>query len=269
MASNFTTRVLGENWAKTKKSQERLSSGSRINHGADDAAGLSIGEHNRASVRSLTQAARNLADGQSLVTTAEGALSQIGEIIVRLRELSIQAASDTIGDSERGMVEKEVVQLKDEIGRIGRDTQFNGVHLLDGSAHRLEIQADDLNDERSSRIGIDPKEFAATLESLGLEDISLASKAAAGESMAALDRARVQVMDARTSLGAVQHELESHRDNVMNYKLSVTNTLSHIKDTDIAEESTELMKHNLITNANAAMLTQANQVPSVALKLLK
>lgn len=268
MTSTFSTRVLGENWARSQHSQERLSTGARINRSADDAAGMSISEHNRAGARSLAAAARNLQDAHSLVTTAEGALSHIGDVIVRLRELAVQGASGTISDTERGMIDREVQQLREEIGRVAEDTQYNGVHLLNGTASRLDIQADSANDAKTSRITLNPQEFTVTLERLGLEDISVLTKQAAGQSIGPLDRARVRVIDARTSLGATQHQLEASRENVLNYRQNLAETTSRIRDTDFADETAELVKSDIITHSNAAMLVQASQLPGKALKLL-
>src|SRR3954469_15156943 len=133
-------RFLTNNHEAQNRSLERLSSGSRINRAGDDAAGLAISEKLKANIRSIKQASRNANDGVSLIQTAEGAMNEIGNILVRMRELSIQAASDTIGDTERGFINKEVQNLKFEIDRIASSTEFNGMHLLDGSVPPLEIQ---------------------------------------------------------------------------------------------------------------------------------
>jgi flagellin len=268
MQALFSTRVLGDNWAKTQQSQEKLSSGSRINRSGDDAAGLSISERNRASFRSLGQAARNLQDGFALSETANGALGQITDILTRLRELAIQSASDTNGNVERAMIDEEAQALREEMGRIARDTRYNDVPLLDGTAQRLDIQADANNDAATSRISVEPADFDVTPERLGMTEFKVSDKESARAGLEDVDRALGFVAGTRAILGSFQRRLETSRDNILSYRTAVAATGSRIKDTDVAEESSELVKNNIITHSNTAMLTQANQVPKVSLKLL-
>jgi flagellin len=268
VTSTFSARTLGGNWAKVKQSQERLSSGSRINHGADDAAGLSMSEKNKANLRSLAQAERNIQDGFGFMRTADGAFNEVGNILTRLRELSVQGASDTIGDTERGMVEKEFAQLKSEIDRIALTTRYNGLSLLDGSAKRIDIQVDAAADPQSSRVSIRPEDFDVRLSTLGLEDIGVTTKEASRGSLEALDDANILVSNARASVGALEHRLEACQQNVNIYRTNLSNTESRIRDTDMAEETSELVKNNLVTQANTSVLSQANQSPSTALKLM-
>ena len=162
-------RYLMNNHEEQNKSLEKLSSGSRINKAGDDAAGLAISEKLKANIRSMKQASRNANDGVSLVQVAEGAMNEISNIFIRLRELSIQGASDTIGDTERGFINKEVQQLKGEVDRISNSTEFNGVHLLNGSAPALEIQVGLNNNPTVDRFVFDSKNLVTSLDTFGLE----------------------------------------------------------------------------------------------------
>src|SRR5947209_3994608 len=182
-------RYLTNNHEEQNRSLERLSSGSRINRAGDDAAGLAISEKLKANIRSMKQATRNANDGVSLIQTAEGAMNEISNIMIRLRELSIQASSDTIGQSERGFVDKEVQQLKGEIDRIANSTEFNGVKLLNGSAPNLEIQVGLNNNPNIDRFIYESKGLMTSLSSFGLENVSTESKEAAQQNLAKLDDA--------------------------------------------------------------------------------
>src|SRR4051812_9852975 len=153
-------RNLGVNYTAQQKSLERLSSGSRINRSGDDAAGMAISEHLKANIRSMKQASRNASDGVSLIQVAEGSMNEIGNILIRLRELSIQGASDTIGDVERGFVDKEVQSLREEIDRIAASTEFNGTALLDGSAPVMEFQVGIHNNPMLDRFIFDSQGMA-------------------------------------------------------------------------------------------------------------
>jgi flagellin len=266
-ASTFSQRMIGNNVAKTKQNTERLSSGSRINHGADDAAGLSISEKNRSTLRGLAQASRNIQDAFGFLTTADGAFNEITNIVSRLRELAVQRASDTIGDVERGMVEEEFAALKAEIERIAGTTEYNGVRLLDGSYPKLDVQVDSAADS-SSRISIDTTGHDMRLPMLGIEGTSVRTKQQAQEALLPLSKATDRVSEARAEMGALINRLESSRSNIGNYQVSLSAAQSRIRDTDVAEESSENVRNTIMTNAGAAMLSQANQMPTQSLKLL-
>src|ERR1700746_1867358 len=165
-------RYLTINHEDQNRSLERLSSGSRINKAGDDAAGLAISEKLKANIRSMKQASRNANDGVSLIQTAEGAMNEISNIFIRLRELSIQGASDTIGDTERGFINKEVQQLKAEVDRISNSTEFNGTKLLNGTAPNLDIQVGLNNNPAIDRFVYDSHKLMTTLAALGLRDCS-------------------------------------------------------------------------------------------------
>jgi len=261
-------RSLGANRQAQEKSLERLSSGYRINRAGDDAAGLAISERIRSNVRSLAQAGRNAQDGISLVQVAEGGTNEISNILVRMRELSIQGASDTIGDLERGFIHKEVVALKSEIDRIATSTEFNGTKLLNGSAEMLEVQVGLNNNPGQDRMIIDPKQQNVTLQALGLENLSTQTKVQSQENLSMVDHALNVVMSNRADLGAMQNRLQSTINNINIYKENLEAARSRIRDTDMAEETSELTKDNILTQAGVSVLAQANANPQQALKLL-
>lgn len=261
-------RNLSNNFGKLQQSLERLSSGSRINKAADDAAGLGISEKLKANIRSLGQATRNANDGISLIQTAEGSMNEISNILVRIRELSIQAASDTIGDPEREFVDKEVQHLKFELDRIANSTEYNGTKLLNGQSEPLEIQVGVNNNPVNDRLTFESQNQVTTLESLGITDVSTIKKVNAQENLEKIDKAIHTLNSNRASLGALQNRLNSTINNLRVYNENLSAANSRIRDTDMAEEATTLTKSNILTQSNIAVLAQANQTPTLALSLL-
>lgn len=249
-------------------SMAKLSSGSRINKAADDAAGLAISESFKAQIRSAAMAQRNANDGISMIQTAEGGLNEVGNIIVRLRELGIQASSDTIGDKERGMLNKEVHQLRDEIQRIANTTQWGTTKLLDGSTPTFDFQVGIHNDSFADRISFEAGQSNITLGALGLDGLSYDSKEAAQAALTKLDDAQTSVNGTRAYMGALQNRLTSTADNlgVMQENLSAAN--SRIRDTDVAAASSEMVRNNILLQAGTSILGQANQSAQLALKLI-
>ncbi len=246
----------------------RLSSGNRINNSSDDAAGLAISENLKAQIRGFKQANRNANDGISLVQVAEGGLSEIGNMLSRMRELGVQAASDTIGDRERALVDLEYQQLKEEMERISQTTQFNGTPLLNGFGGVLDFQVGINNDPLNDRISFDAEAGNATLDAMLLTDISVASKLEAQDSLAFLDDAMNYVNSIRANLGALQNRLQTTSQTLATSEENFAAANSRIRDTDIAAESTQLAKNNILMQAATAVLGQANQQQSLALKLL-
>ncbi len=256
-----TQRIVNDSMAK-------LASGSRINKAADDAAGLAISERLKAQIRSSAQAQRNANDGISMIQTAEGGLNEIGNIIVRLRELGIQGASDTVGETERGMLNKEVVQLRDEIQRISKTTTWGTTKLLDGTAPQFDFQVGIGNNPEADRISFDAGSNSATLEALGLNGLDFSTKEGSREALAKLDDAQTHVNGTRAYMGALQNRLTSTADNlgVTQENLSAAN--SRIRDTDIAATSSEMTRNNILMQAATSVLSQANQSNQLALKLI-
>jgi flagellin len=251
-----------------QKSMGQMASGSRINVAADDAAGLAISENLKANIRSARQANRNANDGISMVQTAEGGLNEISNIVVRLRELGIQAASDTVGDTERGFLNKEVHQLKEEIDRISSVTTWGNTKLLNGTSPTFDFQVGIYNSGSEDRISFDSAENIATLDALGLNDLDYATKDGAQVALSQLDSAQTVVNGIRSSLGALQNRLTSTVDNlgVQEENLSAAN--SRIRDTDIAQSSAELTRNSILLQASTSTLAQANQINQMAVKLI-
>lgn len=291
-------RHLEQSTEKVNRHSTRLASGYRINRAADDAAGLAISEVLRADVRSLGQARRNASDAISMVQVAEGGLEEVNNIMIRLRELSIQAASDTIGSRERQYLNNEFMQLKDEVDRISISTEFNGTRLLVGNkeldptlmdSHNyspLEIQVgkdflpgpDSLDAANPIHvIRIDFSNFNTTTEgegSLGIgsaqnaEGTNVTSKLEAKESLSLIDGAMERVASHRAKLGAFQNRLESTQNNLGTAIENLDMARSRIRDADFALESAELTQSSILQQAGVSVLAQANQLPQIALKLL-
>jgi flagellin len=251
------------------KSLERLASGSRINHAGDDAAGLAISENLKAQIRGMRQAKRNALDGVSLIQVSEGGMNEISNILVRLRELGIQAASDTIGDVERGFTDREYQSLKQEVDRIANVTNFNGIPLLNGKAGIFEVQVGTHNNPILDRIVYNGERSDVTLDALKLGGESVASKQGAQLSLAVIDDALIRVNSVRADMGALQNRLQSTINNlaISDENLSAAN--SRIRDTDFAEEVSEQTKNNILMQSGISVLGQANTTQQGALKLLQ
>jgi flagellin len=253
------------------QSLERLSSGYRINRAGDDAAGLAISEKLRAKIRGLSQAQRNANDGVSLIQVAEGGLNEIQNILIRMRELGVQAASDTIGPKERGYLDNEYQALKEEADRIANGTDYNGTNLLDGTGGTLDFQ---INTGGENLLGIDRISYDAfkadaNVDRLGLTELAIDSKAGAQGTLTALDNALDYISKMRGDLGAIQNRLVS---TINNLGISIENigaANSRIKDVDIADESSELTRNNILMQSGTAVLAQANSIPKMALQLLQ
>lgn len=250
------------------KSMARLASGQRINQAADDAAGLAISENLKAQIRGLRQANRNANDGISLVQIAEGSLNEVSNMAIRLRELAVQASSDTIGDTERKFLDVEYQQLKSEVQRVTESTNFNGYDLLNGTGGVIDIQVGVNNDPFKDRISFNAGAANATLEALGLVTEGVGTKEAAQNSLSVVDDAMISVNAIRANFGAMQNRLQSTSSNLLVYDENMSAANSRIRDADVAAESTELTRTNILMQAGTAVLGQANQVNQLALKLL-
>ncbi|NRA63662.1 MAG: flagellin FliC [Pseudobacteriovorax sp.] len=297
VASINAQRRLEQSTAAVSDSSNKLASGKRINKAADDAAGLAISSNLNADVRSLTQARRNANDGVSLVQTAEGGLVETTSMLTRLRELAVQAASDTVGRTEREFLDKEFVALKDEIDRIANSVEFNGTRLLVGNADipeelanqdgtfPLEIQVskdyyegvDDISERNQVNIiKIDFANLNAFTEGEGSLDIGRAEEGArvnnkqiAQNSIMRLDDAIVKVSDYRAYLGSIQNRLGSTINSLGVQVENLSAARSRIEDTDFASETARFTSENILQQAGAAVLTQANTFPQTALGLVQ
>ena len=261
-------RNLDQNRRAQENSLERLASGNRINRAGDDAAGLAISERIRASTRSLSQAGRNAQDGISMIQVAEGGTNEISNILVRMRELSIQAASDTIGDKERSFIDKEVQQLRAEVDRIATTTEFNGTKLLNGSGKALDIQVGINNNPNQDRLTFDAQQQNVATDALGIQGISTADKESSQRNLEKLDSALTRLNENRSALGALQNRLQSTINNISTYRENLEAARSRIRDTDMAAETSELTKSNILSQAGISVLGQANANPQQVLKLL-
>lgn len=265
---------------------EQLSSGYRINKSADDAAGLAISESLRAKIRSLRQARRNGHDGVSLVQVAEGSMNEITNILVRLRELAIQAASDTIGNTERGYINREYTQLVDEVDRIGKTTVFNGIQMLGGSEANngledlsIHLGAGDASVPNTDAIDINLEEIKINAEEvlqLGREaelgplepDDAFTRDIAAGK-LVVLDKALEKVSSSRAFLGAKQSRLQSAISNLDIQIENLETSRSRVRDVDFAEATAAFTQDKILGQAGASVLSQANAAPELALNLLR
>lgn len=268
LASINSQRQLFNTNLATQRNLERLSSGYRINRAADDAAGLAISENLRAQIRGMKQANRNANDGISLAQVAEGGLNEISNMLIRMRELAIQGASDTVSDVERGFIDMEFQGLKKEIQRVAEVTEYNGQELLNGLGGAYEIQVGVHNDPFQDRITFDATGADVTLDALGLTSESLAGKDPSRNTLSVIDESLTKVNATRADLGAFQNRLVStiNNLNIAHENLSAAN--SRIRDADVAEETAELTRNNIMMQANMATLNQANNVTNLALKLL-
>ena len=261
-------RHLGKTNQGVQRSQEKLASGARITRAADDAAGLAIAEGMRAQIRSVRQDVRNAQDGVSMVQVAEGGMNEISNILIRFRELSIQAASDTISDRERGFIEKEVAQLRDEVSRISSSTEFNGRELLSGNGGVVEVQVGTGNDPFKDRFVYNTEETVTSLESLGLSGISVESKEQAQSNLEMIDDGISILSKNRADLGALQNRLESTISNLNIYDENLAAARSRIYDVDVASEVSQLTKKNILSQVGTTVLGQANTNSQLALQLI-
>jgi flagellin len=259
-------RNLESQQGRSAHAMKALSSGSRITQAADDAAGMAISQKLSSDVRSLGAARQNAENAISFIQVGEGGLNEVNNIIVRLRELGVQSASDTLGNKEREFVDMEAQQLLQEVDRIANTTKFGQTSLLNGSSRTLDFQVG-LGGDRDSRISF-TADADATTSNLGISGLSFDSKSGARSALSDLDDALAQVGGMRASFGAFQNRLDSTVRNldVQNEGLSAAN--SRIKDADIAHESAELTSSQILQQAGIGVLAQANQSNVSALKLL-
>ena len=276
IASLNAQRILGINNERLALSVERISSGIRINRGADDAAGLGISEALRSDIRGLRQAVRNANDGIALINVAEGALNEQSSILIRLRELASQAATGTVGSTERATIQLEFNALRNEIDRISATTQFNGQGLVDGSlastvssANQVLIQVG-IDSGANSRINLNEQInlTAVTSSSLGIDTLSVTAAAEALTTLDTINTAISKVTQARGQVGAVQNRLTR---SVGNLSVSIENLQaaeSAIRDADIAKEIADLTRNQILVQSATAMVGQANLIPQSILQLL-
>lgn len=282
VSSLTAQRHMAQNNNDMKSSLEKLSSGHRINKSADDAAGLAITENLRGKIRGMNVAKRNANDAVSMVQVAEGSMNEMSNMLIRMRELTIQSSTDTLGSREREYLNREYTQLVDEMDRIGKSTEFNGTRMFDPEQELSEfvIQVgvnESTPEENSDTISINLEGLKFDSESLGLgkEDEIGPNDGGDGpdrqtisEKLTTIDDALSKVASERATLGAIQNRLQSA---IGNLEVSVENqsvAKSRIKDVDFASETANLTQARIMTASNLSVLAQANQAPEQALRLL-
>jgi len=261
-------RTLAANNTEQASALGKLSSGTRITKAADDAAGLAISEKFKAQIRGYNQAERNANDGISLIQTAEGGLNEVSNILIRLRELSIQSASDTVGDPERKFTDMEFQNLKQEIERISSVTEFNGKKLLNGEGDKYDFQIGIKNDAFGDRISYNAATTNSTLGALGMNELTVGSKEGARNNLSSIDAAIEKLSGQRADLGAIQNRLTSTIQNLQVTGENISAANSRIRDTDYAAETARSTKLNILTAAGTSVLGQANTQGQSALKLI-
>ena len=249
----------------------RLSSGMRIVSAKDDAAGLAISENLRAQIRGLAQSERNANDGISMVQTAEGALNEVSGALIRMRELAVQASTGTVGTTERGYINAEFQDLISEIDRIAAVTEFNGTKLLNGDTSAgVDFQVG-LHNTTSDRITASVTNSYASQLGDGtnaLDDAKVTTAALAQSSLAVIDAAIEDISGSRGDLGAVQNRLSITVNNLATQRENVSAANSRIRDVDVASETVNMTRSQILMQAGVAVLAQANQLPSMALSLI-
>ena len=256
-------RQMKSNTTQTGKAIEKLSSGLRINRAGDDAAGLAISEKMRSQIRGLNQGSTNAQDGISMIQTTEGALNETHSMLQRLKTLAVQSANDTYQDKDRALIDKEVTQLKDEISRIAKQTEFNGVSVL-SSASSFDFQVGNKSGQTIS-VTMSVMDAAA----LKIDTLSLSTKAGATAALTSIEAAIDTVSGHRATLGAVQNRLEHTITSTDTTSENLQASESRIRDTDMAKEMMEYTKSNILTQAAQSMLAQANSAPNSVLSLLQ
>lgn len=263
-------RSLSINTSNLAKSMERLSSGYRINRAGDDAAGLQISENLRAQIRGSKVALNNVQDGMNVLNIADGALQSITNNLQRMRELSVQAANDTYGTAERTAIDAEMDQLALEITRVSDATEFNGVFLLNNSTPNFTIQLGPESAAATNSLNVGALGVFGDVDAtaLGVNALNVTTTTLAQASINSIDVALGTVNSRRGTIGAVSNRLDSTAQNLMVSIENMSSTESRIRNVDVASESAELVRHQILQQASAAMLAQANQAPGLALSLL-
>jgi flagellin len=260
-----SNRMLGLTTSSQAKSTEKLSSGYRVNRAADDAAGLAISEKMRRQIKGLTQASRNAQDGISAVQTAEGALTEVHDMLQRMNTLAVQASNETMTSTDRAYLDQEVQALKSEIDRVASTTTFNEQNLLDGSFTGKNLQ---VGAESGQYIGISIASMKAS--GIGVSGVSVSgnTNVNAESAISTIKNALKSVSSQRADLGAVQNRLEHTIKNLDNVIENTTSAESAIRDTDMATEMVAYSNANILAQAGTSMLAQANQSNQNVLSIL-
>jgi len=266
VASLNAQRNLTNTQTALDSSLAKLSSGYRITKAGDDAAGLGVSTSLTAQTKSFNQAVRNANDGLSVVQSAEAGFNEIANILTRMRELAMQSSSDGVGNTQRGYVQTEKSSLSAEIDRIANSTQFNGTNLLNVSTASLDFQVGIGNVAANDRITVSTVDIQAA--TLGVASFDLSTKAGAQAALTTIDAALNTLSSSRSSFGAMGNRLQSAINAVQTFAEATSAANSRIRDVDVAEETANMTRSNILAQAGISVLAQANQMPQMALKLL-
>lgn len=252
------------------QSISRLSSGTRVNSAADNAAGMAVSENMRAQLKGFQQAMRNANDGVAVLQTAESGYQSLSDLLVRMRELAVQAANDSVSDTERGYLNTEFSDLIDEMDRISAVVEYNGIQLLDGTAgsagNGLMVFQVGTRDSANDRIQIQLDAQDST--TLGVNADTISSQSDAQSAITAIDSALEILSTDRAQIGSTINTLNVAVDGLGSSIENYGTAMSQIKDTDMADESSAFSKSNVLQQAGVAMLSQANQTPNLVMRLL-
>lgn len=260
----FAQRQLGINSRALESSLAKLSSGYRINNAGDDAAGLAVSEKMRFQIKGMEQASRNIQDGISLAQVAEGGLSTVGDILQRLRTLSVQAANGTLAESDRALIQQEVNALVSEIGRMQTSVSFNGTRLLNAAGNSIQLQVGASNGQ-NLKIQLSN----ITIAGLGISALDITTSTQATGAISTLDSALTSVLSLRAKIGAASNRLALTFDFNGIQRENMMAAESRIRDVDFAEEMTNYTRNQILMQASTAMLSQANVSIQSVLSLLQ
>lgn len=258
---NRTSRALSRNF-------ERISSGLRIARAADDAAGLGVAEALKAAHHSSTVAGRNINDGISIIAVAEGSTNEVEAILIRMRELAIQSASETLANNERAYIQEEFVALSEEVNRIALVTEFNGINLADGSMTSMDVQVG-IGNTSNDQITISLGDLRSTTLAVDTVSITLATATGALAAITNIDAAIDSVSSIRSNFGSTENRLTSALNNIETFTESTIAAESRIRDADFGYETAQLTQNQILQQAGVSVLSQAKSLPQSALTLLQ
>ena len=268
LQSMVALRYVNEHIDDGAKDDTRLSSGERIVRAADDPAGLAISEKMKAKLRSNFQAERNTNDSISLLQVAEGSLSVIQDMAIRLRELAMQSSSDTVTESDRFIIDREFQQLKSEVKRLTVSTSFNGHHIINENSSSYDLQIGINGNATEDRLRYDMSKVMDASNNFGIGSIDLKSRSSSQNSLPVIDKMMVQISKSRAELGSMNNRMNSVIQNLQVGRENLASSNSKIRDADIALETGKKMKDQIAANASTAMLKMANDQPGLILKLI-
>ncbi len=267
VSTNLAERHLGRARTRHQKNVRLLASGESVNIAADGAAALALSEEQRAHITSFRQAARNTQDGISLLQTAEGSLDEVGNILSRMRELAVEAASEVLQTTERAYLNTELLELRGEIERIAQASEFNGIKLSNGATTSLAVQVGIKNVALEDRITVTLQ--TATLSALGIATMTLSSPLIAFSALGTIDAALDTLSTGRSAYGSLVNRMTAAHHSIQDRLENLVSSESSIRDVDFASESADLARNDIFQQAGVAILAQANQSPGVALQLIQ